>query len=559
MAARHTCCVHWDASVGLSLTVAELPLARAQLIETLAEQESPEARMAAGLIEYLLADFAAAQEHLQAAFLGFRQSGNDRRAALAASHIGRVEYDGLGRLNAANGWYSRAGRLVSDEPPCLEQGWVALGRVGCSFVDSDELESAARRALRLANEFGEVDLECKALADLGLALVGHGRTAEGATLLDEAMTMVHSGECANAFIASQVYCCIVSSCERSGDLSRMDALLTVLQHEMPGALGPHANPNLLLAHCEGEYGSLLCGSGRWREAEVALRRAVDASHGVHYRPRARAYAALADLRVSQGRLPEAAEALQGYTDSIEAQLPLARLHLARGDHDLSATVARRAVRTLAGDTMRAAPLLACLVDAELARGELDAARAAATTLAAAARNADRAHIRALAHLVMSRTLSASDDISSALTEIETGLAALPKGQWPLIAAELHLQLAALLRAADRVSAIAEARAALTIFTTAGAVRMHDAQTLLHRLGGSVAPAEHAMLGRLTVRERQVLRLLAGGASNPDIARALVISTKTAEHHVSSILRKLQLTGRSEAAVYAATLARPNNR
>jgi DNA-binding CsgD family transcriptional regulator/tetratricopeptide (TPR) repeat protein len=550
--------VHWDASVGLSLTAAEIPLARAELTAAIRTQDSPEVRTAAGLIEYLLADFAAAQEHLHAAYLGFRRSGNRRRAALAASHIGRVEHDGLGRLNAANGWYSRANRLIAGEPRCVEQGWVALGRVGCSFTDADELESAARNALELADELGEVDLECKALADLGLALVDHGRAAEGATLLDEAMTMVHSGECGNALIASQVYCCIVSACERSGDLSRMEALLATLQERVPGALGPHAEPNLLLSHCEGEYGSLLCGSGRWHEADAALRRAVQASQGVQYRPRARAHAALADLRVSQGRLPEAAEALQGYADSIEAQLPLARLHLARGDSDLAATVARRAVRTLAGDIMRSAPLLLCLVDAELARGEQDAARSAAASLATAARQTDRVHVRALAHLAVARTLTASGDVSSAVTEIEAGLAALPHGEWPLIAAELHLQLATLLQAADRVGSLAEARAALAVFTAAGAARMHDTQTLLHGLGGSAAPAEHSSFGRLTARERQVLRLLAEGASNPDIARVLVISPKTAEHHVSSILRKLQLTGRSEAAVYAATLARPKN-
>jgi DNA-binding NarL/FixJ family response regulator len=548
-----------DVSVGLSLTAAEVPLARDHCTALLSEQDSADARLAAGLVEYLLAGFAAARAHLRIAFLGYQRVGNRRRAALAASHLGRVEHDGLGRTSAANGWSSRARRLIASEPRCLEQGWVALGLVGCSFADADELEHAARGALELAGEFGEADLECKALADLGLALVGHGRTAEGMTLLDEAMTMADSGECANAFIASQVYCCIVSACERSGDLSRMAALLTTLQAAMPGAFGAHASPNMLLAHCESEYGSLLCGSGRWREADAALRRAVHASQAIHYAPRARAHAALADLRVSQGRLPEAAAALEGYGARIEAQLPLARLHLARGDHDLAAAVARRAVRTLAGDVMRSAPLLMCLMDAELARHELAAAQDAARALREAAAIAGRAHLRALAALATARTLAAASDAGPAVAEIEAGLAALNNGDWPLIAADLHLELAGLLQDADRVAALSEARMALAAFTAAGAARMHDAQALLHALGDPLPPIEPAAVARLTARERQVLRLLAGGASNPDIARALVISTKTAEHHVSNILRKLQLSGRSEAAVYAATLADPHQR
>lgn len=550
--------MRWDVSVGLSLTASELHLARSQLTDRLREQDDPDVHVAAGLVEYLFAAFASAHDHLRTAFLAYQHRGDRRRAALTASHLGRVEYDGLGHPSVANGWYARADRLIRDEPRCVEQGWVALGRVGCSFVDADELEAGARNALQLADEFGEVDLECKALADLGLALVAHGRTAEGATLLDEAMTMAHSGECANAFIASQVYCCVVSACERSGDLTRMGALLAVLQNEVPGALGPHAEPNLLLAHCEGEYGSLLCGSGRWREAEVALRRAVQASQSVQYRPRARAHAALADLRVSQGRLPEAATALDGYADSIESQLPLARMHLARGDFDLAAAVARRAVRSLAGDAMRSAPLLSCLVQAELARGERAAAEAAAHALAQVAVNTDRAHVRALASLASARALAAAGDAELAVGEIEAGLAILNNAEWPLIAAELHLELAALLQSSDRAAAVAEARAALATFTTAGAARMHDAQALLHTLGAAALPAEPATAARLTPRERQVLRLLAEGASNPDIARTLVISTKTAEHHVSNILRKLQLNGRSEAAVYAATLAGPDD-
>lgn len=59
------------------------------------------------------------------------------------------------------------------------------------------------------------------------------------------------------------------------------------------------------------------------------------------------------------------------------------------------------------------------------------------------------------------------------------------------------------------------------------------------------------LERLTERELDVLRLLAAGKSNPDIAVALQISVATAKHHVASILEKLGLENRIEAAVYAA--------
>jgi DNA-binding NarL/FixJ family response regulator len=58
------------------------------------------------------------------------------------------------------------------------------------------------------------------------------------------------------------------------------------------------------------------------------------------------------------------------------------------------------------------------------------------------------------------------------------------------------------------------------------------------------------VGQLTPRELEVLRLMATGMENSEIARELVISTRTARNHVASILEKLQMHNRIQAAVYA---------
>ena len=58
------------------------------------------------------------------------------------------------------------------------------------------------------------------------------------------------------------------------------------------------------------------------------------------------------------------------------------------------------------------------------------------------------------------------------------------------------------------------------------------------------------LGALTDRERDVLILVAGGRSNQQIADELVISERTARTHVSNLLRKLGLTSRTQAALFA---------
>jgi DNA-binding NarL/FixJ family response regulator len=65
------------------------------------------------------------------------------------------------------------------------------------------------------------------------------------------------------------------------------------------------------------------------------------------------------------------------------------------------------------------------------------------------------------------------------------------------------------------------------------------------------------LGQLTPREREVLAELARGRSNREIARSLVVSEKTVKAHVSSILAKLDVADRTQAALYAVRHAPPD--
>ena len=70
-------------------------------------------------------------------------------------------------------------------------------------------------------------------------------------------------------------------------------------------------------------------------------------------------------------------------------------------------------------------------------------------------------------------------------------------------------------------------------------------------GGQVRPSFDPELDQLTTREREVLRLIAQGYTYKEIAKELFISVKTVETHVSSVLRKLQLSTRHQLTRWAA--------
>jgi DNA-binding NarL/FixJ family response regulator len=124
-------------------------------------------------------------------------------------------------------------------------------------------------------------------------------------------------------------------------------------------------------------------------------------------------------------------------------------------------------------------------------------------------------------------------------------------EMPFEAARTRLLLAQALRGTDPEVAEAEARAALVSFENLGAKGdARAAVALLGEIGNGTGKQANSVLG-LSLRETEVLRLVAHGMSNKEIADRLVLSKHTVHRHVSSILTKLDLPSRTAAAAFAA--------
>ncbi|HEX3090390.1 MAG TPA: LuxR C-terminal-related transcriptional regulator, partial [Ilumatobacteraceae bacterium] len=467
-------------------------------------------------------------------------------------------HDIYGQVAAGNGWIQRARMVLERVGPCVEWGYLELARVACERTDINELLESADRALTIAIDFGDIDLETQAMADGGLALVTQGHVKEGFARLDGALAAITAGE-VTPIVAGISFCSMLTACDRTGDVRRAQEWTGIVAAMIRNSGN---RPRVLHTHCRVAYGSVLRAAGRWPEAEASMLEAlgpVDAPIRPH---RDLTVAHLAGLRLEQGRIEEAAELLAPFEDRVTSCAPLALVHLKRGYPDLAIAVLQRGLRELVADALRIGPLLSLLVVAEIQRGDLAAATEAADRLQQIAENSDVGALVIASHVARARVLAGSGDDAGAAARLEEAIGTIGNDERPMLLATVRLELAeALTRSGDRAAAIAEARAALSCFERLGADAYRDQASALLRSLGDTARARpqraDEVTAALSVREQEVLELVSLGLSNAEIASRLFISPKTAEHHVGRILTKLGVRSRGEAAALAVRLAASN--
>ena len=170
-----------------------------------------------------------------------------------------------------------------------------------------------------------------------------------------------------------------------------------------------------------------------------------------------------------------------------------------------------------------------------------AARSACRELEAIAAGQEIPALDAIAAHARGALLLADDDAAGALESLRRAARAWQELRAPYETARVRVLAARACRAlGDEDAAELELDAARQAFAALGA------EPDLARLGGSAADAPHG----LSERERQVLLLLAGGATNRAIADELVLSVRTVDRHVSNIYAKLGVSSRAAATAYA---------
>jgi DNA-binding CsgD family transcriptional regulator len=527
----------WEA-----LAAADWQRARAWFEKARSDGETAEVLDGLSQVAHFEGDYDSAVELKERAFAAYRRSHKPAEAADSARWLAFLHGTFHGNFAVASGWMARAERLLDGVEDCAAHGWLVLDQAVFSR-DSSEREKCAVSALAIARRFGDADLEFDALALLGETYVAAGRVAEGMKLLDEAMAAVSGGEVASHGAVGEIYCRLLSACEHATDVRRAEEWMALVDQFVVWT-------QFVRPTCRTHYGGILIALGRWTEAEAELVDAIQTFERGYRGDRVFPLVRLADLRVRQGRYEEAERLMEGAEWHPTARRAAATIALARGDLKLAEELARLCFEGGDPADPACAPLLELLLKVELGREDVPAARETLARLAALAAESNSDLVEAFAELAAGQVGAAEGHVGAA-GHLKNALERLAALGLPLEAARARLELARVIVSETPDVAAVEARLALASFEELGATHDADAAAgLLRQLGAGGRRAWPKGHGTLTKRETEVVSLLAAGLSNAEIAERLYISPRTAEHHVASILSKLGLRSRAEAAAYA---------
>jgi len=524
--------------------------ARASFHDALAEDRSPAALFGLAVAAWWLGDTDAALAGWEHAYTTSMEREDLERAVFSAVYLCLGYEMSLGNEAVATAWVDRATELVATHDLTAFTGWVSLCR---AHLANDHgrpgAESWAREALDLASGTGDVDLELCATAELGTALVEGGRFEEGLGLLGRAMARALAGEARDLDAVVLIGCRVVTSCSRASDPKR--ALQWVRAADR---FNDRYGSTHLFTTCRVHYGAVLVTTGAWDDAERELLAALEIGRRAEPTLHAEATATLAQLRLAQGRDGDAERLLRGLESEPAATFAVAALLLARGEPGAASALVERRLGRLTKECLEASRLTELLGEIDVARSAFSDAAERATTLLERATSRRCRPVVAAASRVLGRASLGAGDPSQAKKQFERALAEFDDLGLAVDAARTRLLLARALAAADADAdaVVAEARTALHAFETIGAARDADeAAALIRSLGARARRGGPTADGLLTLREREVAALVAEGLGNKEIAGRLFITRKTVEHHVSSILAKLGLSGRAELAAYSA--------
>jgi ATP/maltotriose-dependent transcriptional regulator MalT len=481
-------------------------------------------------------------QHLELACQRHSDAGAVLRAARCAFWIG-TQLAIRGDMGPATGWLGRAQRLVErDGSECVEQAYMLLP-VAIQHEAAGDYEGAAATAaaaVEAGERFGDRDLFALAAHVQGTILVADGHVREGLGLLDEAMVAVTAGE-VSPIVSGIVYCGVILACEQIYEVRRAQewtAALTRWCEQQPDLLA-------FTGRCLVHRAQLMQLHGDWRDAlEEAGRAGRRFEEAMNRAAAAKACYLRGEVHRLRGQFEPAEVAYRKASElGLEPQPGWALLRLAQGN----GAAAAAAIRRVMGETserLKRAGLLPAYIEIMLVVGDVDEARSACRELGEIAEEYESTLLRTMHAQARGAVELATGDAAAALVNLRRACQVWQELEAPYETACTRVLVGRACQALGDEDAFAlELDAARRIFEELGAAPDVASVDLLR---GRAEAEPHG----LSPRELEVLRQVATGKSNREIAAALVISEHTVARHVQNIFTKLGVPSRTAAGAFA---------
>jgi DNA-binding NarL/FixJ family response regulator len=480
-------------------------------------------------------DDLAAHAGMRAFALG-AESREFERAARVGFWMG-MGFAFRGEIAQAGAWFGRAAELLERSgQESVESGYL-LVPVGLAQLEGREPAAAFetyQQVSSIAERFGDADLATFGRLGRGESLIALGERDRGIRLLDEAMAGVTAGEVSPS-VAGMVYCATIADCHAIFDMRRAQEWTTALTEWCA------TQPDLVFrGRCLIYRAELMRFHGEWTTAADEVRRARLVLAGPPVNPAlGEAHYEEAELHRVCGRFDEAERAYAtGSSLGHRPEPGLALLRLAQGRATSAHNMITRALEE-EPDDLRS---LEAAVSIALGRGDTIEARSFVERLRRSSGSDVPSLLKAIATSAEGRVLLAEGAQREALRALRVAFGLWRELDAPYEAARVRLAIAQACSAlGDDETAQLETAAARQVFAGLGA-----APALAELDGRPATPTPQG----LSPRELEVLRHVAGGDTNREIAARLGISERTVDRHVSNLYLKLDVSTRAGATAWA---------
>lgn len=509
--------------------VLEDPAAEAERLEVLA------------YASWWLGRVDTSMEYREAAYRAYEEVGNHRRAGQCAVWLSEHNLFKV-RPAIAGGWLQRARRVLGDDTECVEYAALVLREIEAAH-GRGELDLALAQAtevVELGRRLKSPDVEAQALQTRARILIDLGDPRAGMACFDEAMLFALEGRL-EPYSTGKVYCSLISACEELGDAARAAEWTEATAQWADGQ--PFS---LFPGICRVHRASALTWRGELVNAEKEAMKACLELIDMHVPNASAAYAEVGDIRRRLGDMQGAEEAFAKAQELCGRNCSgLALLRLAQDRVEPAVAIIDNCLADAGWNRLARAKLLPAHVQIAIAADDLAGAAASAAELEQTAKDFDSATLTASASSANGRLKLAQGDKVGAAATLREAVAMWQALAVPYEVASARTLLGEALRGVDDDASRVSFEVAEELFAQIGA-RL-DAEQSRHSREDRVATSLPA---GLTEREVEVLRLIAAGKTNKEIAEALFLSGKTVSRHLSNIFAKIDVSTRAAATAFA---------